>query len=195
MNENNSDNQKMEVKDMKDVKVDPKNESFARNFIGEVRDVIKYKDGRVEVREGYNVVVNDITKLIAALLKQEAGYSGVQYWAVGSGLGGWDDVNPPAPAATGTQLVTEIGRKAIPGTAVKFLDAGDAETPTVTNKLQIKLTFNYADCNGSWREFGIFGGNATGAANSGVLINHKTHGLIVKTDSMEIERTIKFTFN
>ncbi len=195
MSGNNANNQKMEVKEMKDCKNDLKNESFARRFVGEVRDVIKHKDGRVEVREGYNVVVNDITKLIAALLKQEAGYAGVQYWAVGNGNGSWDDVNPPAPAVTDTQLTSEIGRKAIPGTAVKFLDGADAETPTVTNKLQIKLTFNYADCNGSWREFGIFGGNATATANSGVLVNHKTHGLIVKTDSMEIERTIKFTFN
>ncbi len=163
------------------------------NIIGEFRDVIRHKDGRVEERPwNRNLIVNDIIKVIACALK---GDQGLKYWAVGQGLVGWDDVTPPAPAATDTQLVSEIARKQIQAGDIQYVDVnGDPSTP-VTNRILISITFDYADAIGSWREFALVGGNATGTANSGVLINHKTHGLIVKTNTIAVERQIRFTFN
>lgn len=160
----------------------------------QVIDKIIYPDGKVEVREYYNTVVNDCSKLIACLMKAQAGYSGISYWAVGSGLSSWSNDNPPAPSVTDTKLTTETYRKAISPSDIKFLDANNAETSSITNKIQIKVTFNENEANGELREFGLFGGNATSTVNSGIMINRKTHGLIYKTSGMKLERTIRIVF-
>jgi hypothetical protein len=160
-----------------------------------VTDRLIYADGREEVREYFNTVVDDCSKLIACLMKAQAGYSGVTYWAVGSGLGTWDNANPPAPATTDVKLTTETFRKAIvPSTDIKFLDASNVETASITNKIQIKVTFSETEANGELREFALFGGNASATANSGLMINRKTHGLIYKTSGMKLERTIRLVF-
>jgi hypothetical protein len=165
-------------------------------FSGMIRDIITHHDtGQVEdTGWSHNTIVNSIDNLIACLLKSEAGYTGISYWAIGSGSDSWDDVNPPSPSQSDVALVNEIGRLAIPSGAITYLDDNGNITATKTNKLQIDLTFGQNDCNGKWREFGIVGGNATISANSGIFINHKTHGLIVKTSTMSIERIMRFTF-
>lgn len=171
------------------------NENMNRCFIGEVTDTIRHSDGRVEVREYRNTIVNSIGTLIACLFKAQAGYSGIGYWAVGSGSDGWDNTNPTPATVNDVGCTNEIGRKQIPTTAIKFLDSSNLVTETPTNKLQITLTFSENECNGTWREFAIFGGNATSTRNSGLAINHKTHAILVKTNSMVVERQIRFTFN
>lgn len=164
-------------------------------IIGEFKDTI-YIDGKLaEIREGRNTIVNSIGKLIACLFKSQAGYTGLGYWAVGSGVDTWDAVNPPVATVTDTGCTNEIGRKAITTSNIKFLDASNLETASITNKIQITVTFTENDCNGVWREFSIFGGNATTTRGSGIPINHKTHGVMVKTSSMVVERQIRFTFN
>lgn len=164
--------------------------------IGEFRDIIKYDDGTItETPWSKNTIVDNVCKLIACLFKSQAGYSGIGYWAIGKGLDTWDDENPPAPVKSDTKLVSEIGRKAIPTSAIKFVDINGIVTTDVTNRLLIELTFDKADCIGKWREFSIVGGNATAVADSGIFINHKTHGLITKTDKMTVTRQIRFTFS
>ena len=167
-------------------------ENVKQSSIGQFRDIIKYADGRVEVTEwSKNTIVNDVTKAIAYALAQKGGAT---YWSIGSGQESWD-TNPTDPQPTDTRLVNEIGRKLIPNSAFTFLDSHGRETSSITNTIQITLTFGANEVNGKWREFAIVGGNATSNANSGILINHKTHGVINKTDTMEIERQMKFTFN
>ena len=167
-------------------------ENVKQSSVGQFRDIIKYADGRVEVTEwSRNTIVNDVTKAIAYALAQKGGAT---YWAIGSGQEAWD-TNPVDPQPTDTRLVNEIGRKLIPNSAFTFLDAQGRETNSITNTIQITLTFGADEVNGKCREFAIVGGNATSNANSGILINHKTHGVINKTDTMEIERQMKFTFN
>lgn len=161
---------------------------------GDIIDKIMYKDGRVEYREGHNLVVNSFLKLAMCLLKEQSGYSGIQYWAVGSGASTWDS-DTPDPALTETKLTAEVGRKAIPSSAITFLDSDFNTSSTPTNIIQIVLTFGENDCNGKWREFGIFGGNATTTANSGVMINKKHHDVLTKTSDMVIERTMRFTLS
>lgn len=170
-------------------------EEMNRCFIGEVTDTIHHADGRVEVKEYRNTIVNSIGKLISCLFKAQAGYSGIQYWAVGSGSDGWDNVNPPVAQVTDVGCTNEIGRKAIPSSNIVFLDNNNSVSQTPTNRIQITLTFGENDCNGVWREFAIFGGNATTTPNSGIAINHKTHAIMVKTNTMVVERQIRFTFN
>lgn len=170
-------------------------ETMNRGIIGEFIDTIYHSDGRVEVRESRNTIVNDIGKLIACLFKAQAGYSGLQYWAVGSGSDAWDNTNPPTASVTDTGCVNEIGRKAITSANIAFIDNSNVVTATVTNRLQVTLTFAENECNGVWREFAIFGGNATATLRSGIAINHKNHAILVKTNTMVVERQIRFTFN
>ena len=192
-----NENAKMQVKENHNsgFKMNDGKEMMNRCIIGEYTDTIYHADGRVEVLESRNTIINDIGKLIACLFKGQSGYSGLTYWAIGSGADSWDNVNPTPATPSDTGCVNEIGRKAIPPSAIKFIDSANAETNTVTNRLQITLTFTENECNGVWREFAIYGGNATATKGSGIAINHKNHGIMVKTNTMVIERQIRFTFN
>lgn len=171
------------------------NEIMNRSIIGEYTDTIYHADGRVEVLESHNTIINDIGKLIACLFKGASGYKGLTYWAVGVGSESWDATNPPTALATDTGCVSELGRKAITSSNIEFIDAENNVTSSVTNRIQITVTFGENDCNGTWREFAIYGGNASSIKGSGIAINHKTHSVMVKTNTMVVERQIRFTFN
>lgn len=161
---------------------------------GEITDRI-FKNGiLVDERHGHNLVVNSFLRLVMCLLKKQSGYTGIQYWAVGSGASSWDS-NMPTPDINATQLTAEIGRVAIPASEIIFLDSNYDETSTPTNIIQVKHVFGTADCNGVWREFGLFGGNATSNANSGILINKRHHAVLTKTNEMTVERTMRFTLS
>ena len=161
---------------------------------GEITDRI-FKNGvLVDERHGHNLVVNSFLRLVMCLLKKQSGYTGIQYWAVGSGAASWDS-NMPTPDINATQLTAELGRVAIPASEIVFLDSNYDETATPTNIIQVKHVFGTADCNGVWREFGLFGGNATSNANSGILINKRHHAVLTKTNEMTVERTMRFTLS
>lgn len=154
-----------------------------------------YKNGvLVDEIVGHNLVVNTFLNLVMCLLKQQSGYSGIQYWAVGSGASAWDS-NMPTPELTATRLTAEIGRVPISASEVKFLNSAYEEVSTPSNIIQITHTFGANDCNGTWREFGIFGGNATASLNSGLMINKRHHAVLTKTSDMTIERIMRFTLS
>lgn len=164
------------------------------HMTGEIIDRI-YRDGEfVEERVGHNLVVNTFLSLVMCLLKKKAGYSGIQYWAVGSGSPSWDE-DIPSPDISATRLTNEIARVPISTDEMQFLDSDYNVVSTPTNILQIKHLFTTDECNGVWREFGIFGGNATSAVNSGILINKRHHAILTKTSDMTVERTMRFTLN
>lgn len=161
---------------------------------GHIEDKI-FKNGvLVDTRVGHNLIVDSFLKLVMCLLKRQSGYTGIQYWAVGSGSDSWDS-NMPSPEAGATRLTKEIGRVAISPSEVTFLNDNYEETSSPTNIIQIRHTFGTNDCNGVWREFGIFGGNATNSSNSGILINKRHHAILTKTEEMTVERTMRFTIN
>ena len=164
------------------------------SMTGQITDRI-FKNGvLVEERVGHNLVVNSFLNLVMCLLKQQNGYSGIQYWAVGSGASAWDS-NPVNPELTATKLTAEIGRVPISASEITFLDSNNNATTTPTNVIQISHTFGENDCNGTWREFGIFGGNATATSNSGIMINKRHHQVITKTSEMSVERVMRFTLS
>ena len=164
------------------------------HMIGQSIDRI-YKNGvLVDEIVGHNLVVNSFLNLVMCLLKQQNGYSGIQYWAVGSGASSWDSTLP-TPEITASRLTAEIGRVPISTSELAFLDTNYEVVSTPTNILQISHTFGANDCNGVWREFGIFGGNATEALNSGIMINKRHHAIITKTEEMTIERIMRFTLS
>lgn len=164
------------------------------SMTGHIIDKI-YKNGKlIDVIEGHNIVVNSFTKLAMALIKGESGFSGATYWAVGSGEASWD-TSLPDPKASEVLLTNEIGRVALNASDIVFLNNDLSVSNVPTNMLQIKHLFGKNDCNGKWREFGIFGGNATADINSGILIDKKHHAIVTKTSDMTIERTLRFTLN
>ena len=164
------------------------------HMTGQITDRI-FKNGEfVEEIVGHNLVINSFLNLVMCLLKHQNGYSGIQYWAVGTGAEAWD-TTMPSPSIDATRLTSELGRVAILPSEITFLDGAYNEVSTPTNIIQIKHTFGVNDCNGVWREFGIFGGNATADANSGIMINKRHHAVITKTEEMTIERTMRFTLS
>ena len=171
------------------------NESYNRPRHWEIQDTLYNTDGTILKKYNWtNTVVNDCSKLIACLMKRQAGQTGLQYWAVGKGSASWNNDEPPSPTTSDTRLLVETFRKAINPSDIKFLDEGNRETESITNKIQITVVFTENEANGELREFGLFGGNATGSANSGIMVNRKIHPLIYKTSGMKLERFIRITF-
>lgn len=164
------------------------------HMTGHCIDRIYKKGVLVDEIIGHNLVVSSFTNLVMCLLKQQEGYSGIQYWAVGSGATSWDS-SMPEPTLSEAKLTAEIGRVPISKSKIVFLDSNYNVVSTPTNIIQVSHTFGYSDCNGAWREFGIFGGNATVNANSGIMINKRHHALITKTDEMQVERVMRFTLS
>ena len=189
------DNVRMNQKDIEHLALKMSSGDFKGvSMTGQITDRI-FKNGvLVEERVGQNLVVNSFLNLVMCLLKQQSGYSGIQYWAIGSGASSWDS-NMPTPELSATKLTAEIGRVPISASEITFLDSNNNGTTTPTNVIQISHTFGENDCNGTWREFGIFGGNATATANSGIMINKKHHPVITKTSDMTIERIMRFTLS
>lgn len=162
---------------------------------GVYKDIIRYSDGRVEETDwSHNLIVNSALNILTALLGNTNGYKGIQYWAVGSGLASWD-TTMPNPNSNAVALTSEIGRKVINSSNIRFLTETGEPSNTPTNKIEVSCFFEANDCIGVWREFGLFGGNATSAPNSGILIDKKHHQIINKTNDMTVERTIVFTLN
>ena len=164
------------------------------HMTGESIDRIFKNGSLVEERVGHNLVVNSFLNLVMCLLKHQSGYSGIQYRAVGSGNSAWDS-NLTTPELTATRLTAELGRVPISLDEINFLDSNYDIIQTPSNIIQISHTFGVNDCNGVWREFGIFGGNATSQLNSGIMINKRHHAIITKTEEMSIERVMRFTLS
>lgn len=160
---------------------------------GHITDrVFDLKGNLIEERVGHNLVVNSMVPLIMSLFKKQANYSGLSYWAVGSGATAWD-TTLPNPTMTEVKLTNEIGRVAITPAEMVYLTPTYEVSATPTNSIQISHTFGANDCNGIWREFGIFGGTANNTANSGVMVNKRHHKVITKTEEMVVERVMRFT--
>lgn len=154
-----------------------------------------YRNGvLIDERHGYNLVVNSFLWLVMCLLKGQEDFKGIQYWAIGSGIDSWDS-DIPAPELSATRLTHEIGRQPITKDEITFLNSDYSETEVPTNIIQIRHLFTENDCNGVWREFGLFGGNATASPNSGIMVNKRHHAILTKTEEMTVERIMRFTLS
>lgn len=198
MNHENAKRQVVEAGEVLAIGMMDEESIAGKRFIGEVFDTIHYPDGRVEKREqSFNIVVDQVSKLIAALIKAETGYTGGKlYWALGAGATAWD-TTPYSPVSTNIKLVNEVFRKEITSAQRFFVDANGVKQAAgvITNRIQLDITIESGEANGnSLREFGIFGGNATVTKDSGLQINHKAHSRIDKVDGMRIDRSVRFTF-
>ena len=133
-----------------------------------------------------NLIVDASGLLLSALCKGESGYGGFQYLAVGSGQESWDTEGVPDPSPSQTQLVNELARAVV---EITFLDESNEPTVTVTNKLEVAGAFASGVAESApWREWGIFGGNATSSPNSGIMVDYATHSAQAKESETWIRK-------
>ena len=129
------------------------------------------------------ITIGTLVTLVSALLKGESGYAGISYVAVGIGDPSWAGGNTPVAAPTTTQLVSEIDPNGRVPAVVAFRDQNNAPTAAITRRLEISGTFAPNQGNGVWREWGLFGGNASAARNSGLMVDYFTQEAATKTSS------------
>lgn len=170
-------------------------------IVGRWYDLYRYTDGHEEHGEhgefewGWNQIQNSFATLLAAWCRGESGYDRITYLGYGSGLVAWDTV-PPTKSYNATTLQTEYFRKAVTQPDIVYLDpATDIPTGgTPDSKIEITVTLLTSEGNGTLREFGLFGGTATIAFDSGQMVNWISHSRIDKDTSFEIERKIRLQF-
>jgi hypothetical protein len=165
-------------------------------------DVLTDSQGRVQWEGGWrpNLIVQPCNVLLAALMKRHRRVRGILYRAVGEGEKDWDALCP-SPRLTTTQLTTEIARQALSPDQIVYLDdAGEPMEPpsTPSNCLQVRAEFKGEDLvsNGfqPLREFGLFGGDATEAPDSGFMIDYVIHPRIDLTPEATLKRNVRLTF-
>lgn len=168
---------------------------------GRFRDEVYRRDaaGRevlvetTEYRE--NLIVATLPVLLAGLMANESTFAGgILYHAIGEGLAGWDRALEK-PSFDQVRLVNEFFRK-VPD-SITFLDDQGKPVDHVTSTLLVKTTFDYEDAgaNGRFiREQGLFGGTATGAKDSGLMVDAINHPAIWKDETIRLVRFIQLIF-
>ena len=163
----------------------------------EVYKIVNGKEALVE-DHGWvkNLIVVGMPKLLAGLMRNEPTFAGgILQHAQGRGLPSWD-TNLPVPQFNSVQLTDEYFRK--PPDSISYLDSMGVPTVAITNSILIRTTLDFGEANGVSGEFireqGLYGGTATGAANSGLLANLIFHRARFKDASVKIIRFIQFIF-
>ena len=178
-------------------------ETLKKVIRGEWRDVIKNAaTGKILLDTGWkpNQIQDTNATLLAMLFREliqgsPAITAGPQYLAIGSGQTSWDTA-PPTLSRSDTTLDTEFERKQLTASDIVYIDpTTKAVSGSETRAIEITVTFSTSEGNGGiWREFGFFGGDATGATDSGYMINWVSHGRIDKDSTMTIVRKCRFIF-
>lgn len=144
-----------------------------------------------------NRIVRNCNLLLAMLMKREEGINGILYWAVGKGDENWDYRNP-APHETTSKLLKEAARKAVAREQIVFIDENGQSTDTPMPCIEVSSEFKEEDFEMEdskvLREFGLFGGNATDKADSGMMIDYVIHPRIDMTGGMALIRKLRFMF-
>jgi hypothetical protein len=170
-------------------------------IIGRWQDTFKYTDGRMVVRPEqyveweFNQIQNSFLSLLAAWCRAESGYARIGFMGIGSGLVGWD-TTPPSKPYSQSQLTTEYYRLTIPQGDIVFIDPS-TNVPTggtPSSKIEVTVSIGTGDANGTMREFGLFGGQATSSLDSGSMVNWVIHDRIDKDASFELQRKVRIEF-
>jgi len=125
-------------------------------------------------------------------------FSPIRYLALGTGNPSWDsDPNNVVKPVTQTSLTNELTRFALAADDFQFLNqSGSVLDPQeLSPRFKIIRILGENDANGDLREFGLFGGDATVADDSGIMFNWITHPLIQKDATLVIERVIDIQFS
>jgi hypothetical protein len=126
---------------------------------------------------------------LAELFKSGAPAFDSLYCAVGAGDPAWDR-NPPLLQRDMLRLTHELARRPVTPQDMVFVDASGTVSDTPTPYLRVHLRFDTDEAIGTWRELGLFG-QASGAANSGVLLAYRWHAPVEKTAALSLERRLR----
>lgn len=168
---------------------------------GRWKETITHSDGTVtEGGWSPNQIQNTASDLLAGLLRRAgedpsySGFKGLLYLAVGSGDVSWD-VTAPIKDPAQVALQSEYFRKQIIYSDLNFLDplgaVGAPAVGYVSRKILINVTLLSNEANGARREFGLYGGDATLATDSGLIFNWVSHPLSNKTSGETINLSIE----
>ena len=163
------------------------------------RDVLTDSQRRVQWDSGWrsNLVVHNCNRLLAALMKRHEGMDGILYWAIGEGAADWDSILP-SPLLTTSRLTSEVARQALAADGIVYLDDANEPIETPSPRLEVTAEFQGEDfvSNGfqPLREFGLFGGDAAEAPDSGLMIDYVIHPRIDLTPGMALSRQLRLTF-
>jgi hypothetical protein len=166
---------------------------------GIYRDELTDTEGRVAWRSGWrpNVIVASCDRLLAALMKREAGVQGILYWALGTGDAGWD-ASPPEASPAASKLATEVARRQLLPEQIGYVDQSGAPSAIPTSRLEITAEFRGDDLAPETlvplREFGLFGGDATLAADTGLMVDYVIHPRIDLGGGLILRRTVRLSF-
>ncbi len=139
-----------------------------------------------------NTLVDTTWPLIAGLLKNQARWHGIRFWAIGTGEEAWDLAPVPANPRSG-RLVNEIRRNRIRPDDIVWLDTQGEETDNPTTRIEVRSEFSWPRRDQTLREFGLFGGDATRDADSGQLINYVIHPRIDLNAGETLSRSVRFS--
>jgi hypothetical protein len=163
--------------------------------VGCYRDTISER-GIVRWQAGgwrHNVIVSSAWPLVTALLRKEPNALGISFCAVGEGDPAWDST-PPQPSPETLRLRREIARAPVGVADMRYIDAAGRPAQTWTHRLELTVVIPAAPNPRQVREFGLVGGDATGNANSGRLINYAVHPVIELRANQTLTRTIRLNF-
>lgn len=161
------------------------------------RDVVTDVMGKVRSDTGWrsNLIVENCDRLLAAMMKRHEGLQGILYLSVGEGQDEWDAAQPTITPSN-SKLNKELLRRPLEADQIAYLEGQNQEP---TNHLEITAEFHGADLVSnsfqSLREFGLFGGNATEAPDSGFMINYVIHPRIDLTPEVTLIRRVRLKFN
>ena len=147
----------------------------------------------ISTKKEHNLIVDNASTLMARrMYPGDALVNGMQYLAVGTGVGTGTTQAPQTENITTAALRVELARKVFASTS--YLDANSAPVVGPTGKIQLTTTFLEAEANGAIVEMGLFGGNATASANSGYLFNYKVFPVINKDNTVRLTVIWNLTF-
>jgi len=140
-----------------------------------------------------NTKMDSVAILMAALMANDPAHGGILYHAQGRGDGGWGP-SPPAVNTADTTLFDEAGRN--PPSSIVFLDPFDVVVAGPTNVIRVRTVYGLADLAGeTLREQALFGGTATVAVDSGLIINVLRGPGIFKSGAIQLARNVKLTYS
>lgn len=140
---------------------------------------------RLQTRPEPNMIVHGLLDCIGGLLTNRPDAGGALFLAVGAGAEEWDAA-APAPDRNRAALHREVYRKR--------LLPGDISFDPATGVLTVRSVFLPGEATGPLRETGLFGGAASPWPNSGILLNHRVHTLVIKGEDETLQREILLTF-
>src|SRR5271166_2181163 len=129
-------------------------DSLEPKMEGHLFAVLKFQDGREEIRDmGKNIITSAASVLLARLMQDNTTPAyGAFGLAVGTGNIAWNPSNPPPATAAQTQLENELFRKQFQ--SINFTNNG-VVSPTPTNVIDCTTFFVESEANGALDEMGI----------------------------------------